>query len=288
MLDQILPMSPEKKQELSKVVDIIKDTSKKVFPVDMVILFWSYARWDYVEKDLVREWNSILEYKSDFDLLLVSKNLTENKNLKLSREILDNIRKEKLIHTPVSLIIEDISHINDRLKENRYFYMDIKREWVVLYDTNNLKLWDPWELATDKKKSIQKEDFDIWFKNSKEFFIDYWHARDRWSYNVWVFYLHQVVERLITAYMLVKTWYKPKTHDLEVLYWKLKDINWDFDFWFDLENEANYFQLLRSAYLDARYSKDYSISKEELLYLEQKTIILRDLVEKLCLEEINN
>lgn len=279
-------ISSNKQEELDKVVKIIKEVSNDISPVEMIILFWSYARWDQVERDIVKEWNATLEFKSDFDLLLITKQITYEKNIALSRVIKQKIQEDKTITTPVSLIIEDIKHINDKLEENRYFYLDIKKEWIVLYDSEKFKLWDSSDLTLEKKLELQKEDFSIWFTWGKEFLIDYKNAHDRWSYNIAVFYLHQAAEKFITSYMLVKTWYKPKTHDLDVLYKNLKDISQDFDFWFSLEKESSYFELLRMAYLDARYNKDFKITRQELEYLHKKVIILEDLIEDLCKKEM--
>jgi uncharacterized protein len=36
-----------------------------------------------------------------------------------------------------------------------------------------------------------------------------------------------------------------------------------------------HFELLKRAYVDARYSKDYKISKEELKFLEEKVLKLK-------------
>jgi HEPN domain-containing protein len=92
----------------------------------------------------------------------------------------------------------------------------------------------------------------------------------------------------MTAYLLVKTGYKPKTHDLEVIYRKIKEENTLFDTLFDLSNEKeNYhFELLRKAYIEARYSKTYKITQEESKFLEDKILLMIALVEKLCLEEL--
>jgi uncharacterized protein len=49
-----------------------------------------------------------------------------------------------------------------------------------------------------------------------------------------------------------------------------------------------HFELLKRAYVDARYSKDYKITKEELKFLEEKVLKLKDLVEKLCKKELEN
>ena len=46
------------------------------------------------------------------------------------------------------------------------------------------------------------------------------------------------------------------------------------------------FQLLKKAYIDARYKKEYTITAEELQYLSERVLLLRELTEKLCQEEI--
>lgn len=103
-----------------------------------------------------------------------------------------------------------------------------------------------------------------------------------------VFQLHQATERYITSYLLVKTWYRPKTHDIETLYKLMLKLDSKFENWFDLNNcdEKEKLELLRKAYVEARYDDSYKITKEELEFLEKKVLVLRDLVEKLCKEEM--
>jgi predicted transcriptional regulator len=57
---------------------------------------------------------------------------------------------------------------------------------------------------------------------------------------------------------------------------------------FDLTNqtEEHHFELLRKAYIEARYSKTYKITKKELLYIEKKISPMIKLIEKLCKQEI--
>ena len=282
---------PENKQtELEKIVEVIKSATVNNIKSEMILLYWSYARWDFVEKDIVREWNNTLEYKSDFDILVITRKPTQEKNTRLQREIENKINSDKTIHSPVSIIVEDIHHINARLWENRYFYLDIKREWVELYNSWKVKLWEARVLLEKEKNKIQKEDFKVWFKWANNFLDYYYLAYKNNNLNDWAFLLHQISEKLITSYLLVKTGYKPKTHDLEILYKKIKELNILFNSWFNLEDwkesEKDYFELLRKGYVDGRYSKNYKITKKELKFLEKKILYLRDLVEKLCMEEI--
>jgi HEPN domain-containing protein len=100
--------------------------------------------------------------------------------------------------------------------------------------------------------------------------------------------LHQATERYITALLLVKTSYKPKTHDLEILYNKIIEIDSSFQDVFDLSNEKehHHFELLRKAYIEARYSKTYAITQEELAFIEQKIKDMSQKVQQFCKAEI--
>jgi uncharacterized protein len=48
--------------------------------------------------------------------------------------------ERNLSETPVSIIVEDIFHINKCLREERYFYVDIEKEGIMLYDSGNVKI----------------------------------------------------------------------------------------------------------------------------------------------------
>lgn len=94
----------------------------------------------------------------------------------------------------------------------------------------------------------------------------------------------------MTAYLLVETGYKPKTHDLEILYEKIIAVDESFADIFDLtdSDDSHHFELLRKAYIEARYSKEYSVTAKELRFLEKKIKTLRERVEDLCLKEIQS
>lgn len=280
---------PENKQiELQKVVDIVSKAWSKWVKPEMIILFWSYARWDFVEEDVnFFEWH-YEEYKSDFDILVITRKPTQEKNLRVAQEIQDTINADSTLSTPVSLIIEDIYHVNSKLAENRYFYLDIKKEWIVLYDSKKCELWEAKVLSDEEKYAIQKGDYEMWFHEGIWFLHTYEAALKNNYLNNSAFQLHQATEKFITAYMLVKTGYKPKTHDLWVLYEGLQKLDMSFKNWFDFsnENEKHHFDLLRNAYVDARYSKNYKITVGELDFVHAKILIMKSIVEKLCKEEL--
>ncbi len=48
------------------------------------------------------------------------------------------------------------------------------------------------------------------------------------------------------------------------------------------------FTLLKKAYVDARYKKDYKITKEQLEYLAERVKILQKLTKKICTAKIES
>jgi len=100
-----------KQQELQRAVDIIKEE----IDLDMLLLFGSYARGNWVE-DLDSE-TLLYRYQSDFDLLLITENRKQANKVESNNQL--NQRLIKTIHrTPISLISEDIQFVNRRLRKN--------------------------------------------------------------------------------------------------------------------------------------------------------------------------
>jgi len=103
------------------------------------------------------------------------------------------------------------------------------------------------------------------------------------------FLLHQATERLYHCVLLVRTLYSPKTHNLSRLRQLAEDLEprlkavWPRDSKFD----RRCFELLREAYVKARYSRHYSISVSELEWLGERIDQLQKLVRVACIERID-
>ena len=273
----------EKQQELQRAVEIIQEE----IDLDMLILFGSYARGDWVE-DLDPE-TLHYRYQSDFDLLLVTETRKEAGKIEQNNQL--NKRLMKTIHrTPISLIAEDIQFVNRRLRKSQYFYIDIKREGIVLYDSGKFELAEPKELTTQERKKLAEEDFEYWFSSAKDFFDTHNFNLNRQKYNMAAFELHQVTERLYSTILLVFTRYKPSTHDLAKLSQRVTSVEPQFLSVFPqgTEEEKNRFKLLRKAYVDARYKPSYIITPQELEWLAERVQQLQALTEKHCKEKIES
>jgi HEPN domain-containing protein len=204
-------------------------------------------------------------------------------NNQLSRRLAKSIHR-----TPVSLIAEDIQFINRRLRKSQYFYIDIRREGILLYDSGKFQLAKPIEIPLKERKKLAEEDFEYWFTKAIKYkeYSDIAFKKD--DNNESVFFLHQATERLYGAILLVFTRYKPNTHDIEKLGQRVSSIEPRFLTIFprSAEEEKERFKLLRKAYVDARYKPSYTITKEQLNWLLERVQELQALTEKLCMEKI--
>ena len=282
---QNLPLT--KQEELQHLTDLLSSYKE----VEMVILFGSYARGEYVEDTYVE--NGILyEYKSDYDLLVVTRNDDLKANFKIETRV-DELQAIRMVKTPVSLIFHSGKHLNQALREGNYFFKDIKKEGIVLYDTGTVTLQNPKKLTAEEARQKAQEYFDQWFESAGVFYEDFRHnfaksEKGRVYLNMAAFLLHQATERYYTTILLVYTDYRAKEHNLERLNLRVKNCDPRFAvFPQDTDEEKRLFELLRKAYVDARYKMDeYSITKAELDYLAEKVERLKELVEKLCGEKI--
>ncbi|XWN34669.1 MAG: HEPN domain-containing protein [Roseivirga sp.] len=274
----------EKRYELALIVKVIQ---RKVNPklLEKIILFGSYATGKWVE-DTYIENGTTYAYKSDYDILVVTRGKEEMGNWVIP-QIRSLLRKEEGIGG-VSVIHHTLNFLNERIKNQYYFFIDIFRQGILLYDAGRQSLETPRGVTPKIRLDKAREEFDYWFERGNSFFKVSRYCLKEQDHNTAAFLLHQSTESYYAALMLVFTDYKAKTHDLEEinsiaskLDEALKEV-----FPCRTEKEEHHFELLRKAYKDARYRKDYTITPEELQYLSERVLLLRELTEKLCEEEM--
>jgi predicted nucleotidyltransferase/HEPN domain-containing protein len=275
---------PERKQdELRKITGLILE----IFPggVEMIILFGSHARGNWVEHRYVEE-RIVYEYKSDYDILVIVDSVYKFQHRGYDLKVQE--RAAEITRTTVSVIIHSLKEVNLAIKEGRYFFADIKKEGIVLHNPKEIRLARRREQTPEQRLIIAREDFDIWFTNSADFFTAY--NRNKDLLKIAAFDLHQAVEHACHALLLVFTGYKPKEHDLDILKKSAARFCPALETVFPLETdeEKRLWQLLKKAYIDARYKKDYKITEDELACLAPKVEKFQSLVEKACKEKLEN
>ena len=275
-------LPPEKQQELSIIVDIVREK----YTVEMIILFGSYARGNWVEE--LHDDGFHYKYQSDFDIFII----TEKEYLSNKIESDDQLWNcfNRRIKTPVTVIAHDIEFLNRRLRKGQYFFSDIKKEGICLYNSGRFELAEERELTPKEYKHFTEEDFNYYFKKSSKLNKLFSFAFKEQDYIEAAFLLHQATENLYSAILLTLTRYKPNTHDLKKLSRCVAGIEPEFLKIFPqgTEEERKLFELLRKAYVSARYKKNYKITPEELTWLSERINVLRDMTKEICTKKLDS
>lgn len=285
---------PQRSEHVAEQLAAITDVIRELVGDDlaMVILFGSYARGDWVDDRYV-EGDVVYSYQSDFDLLVVTEDrasATVDGEFRLSDAIGRRLRRLGLDTPSSTIIVEDIEHLNKDLRRGSYFYTDTKKEGVLLFDNGRHTLAEAGPVDPVEIQKHARDDFEHWFTSANEFYGYFEYAFGKQENNGAAFQLHQATERFFNAVVLTFSRYKPKTHDIEKLDRQASNLHADFFTVFPRANERQKrcFDLLKKAYIDARYKRDYVITKEELDYLAGRVRKLQELTKRICEEKITD
>ena len=275
-----------KQDELETIKDIILE---KIPDVRMLVLFGSYARGNWVE-DIHTEGHTTHVYESDFDILVATKSKKTAEDSALHDRVEKAIAATNKVKTPHSIIYHTFSYVRQMIAEGQYFFTDIKKEGIHLYHTGKHSLGKAKILTPQQRKQIAQEDFKQWFKKAKGFYAAYGFHLNRHDNKLAAFNLHQATECFYSAVTLVFINYRFRTHDIELL--GIKAVSYDTEFAKvfpqDTIPHRKAFTLLKKAYIDARYKKDYKITKKQLEYLAERVKVLQRLTNKICEEKIKS
>lgn len=283
-----LPLA--KRRELDAAVAIIEDGFARAVStrradrlkngrILKIILFGSYARGDWVHDPVGR-------YFSDFDVLVV----VDHEDL-TDFEFWEDVEKRLLaelsagaLRTPVSLIVHSLNDVNWKLEHGRGFFIDILRDGVVLKDSGGVVFSEPQPLPPSTALAEASGYLEDWQETADEFLAGATFYRERGTTKLAAFNLHQAAETLYQGLLLVLTLYSPKSHNLirlrnmtEPLEPRLREV-WPHETKF----QKRCFELLRAAYVKARYSRHYRITEEELAWLTERIELLRSIVREAC------
>lgn len=280
---------PERKQrDLRELAALIRDEVKDVV---MIILYGSYAANTYVERDERRDYGVRTIYMSDYDLLVVTKRRLGERESTVEARVRERFaagKNDENLPRP-QIINESISKLNDALTMGRYFYVEIVAKGIMLYDSGECQLATPGELDYAEIKKMAEEYYGDKFSDGLDFFkgANFYYQEE--NYHMTAFMLHQATESYLKTIPLVYILYGYKEHDLQFLIGKCKPYTLELAKVFpcDTDEEKHLFDLLRRAYLEARYNKkNFIVTKADIDALVPKIELLRDIVEKVCKERI--
>ncbi len=272
-------------EEFGKAVARATQPHKRGGKVYRIVLFGSYARDDWVDEP-------DNGYQSDFDLLAVvsHEDLTDIADYWYLAE--DRIARDPAIARPVNLIVHSLGEVNEALARGEYFWVDIARDGIALYELPGHPLATPRPLTAADAQRMATEYFEHWSALASQSLRTFELQRQEEQTDTWrndvAFTLHQATERLYICFLLVRTLYFPRSHNITFLRSLAEDKEPRLvDAWpRETKKDRARFERLKRAYVEARYSASYSITTEDLDALAASVARLRDIVEQVCRERL--
>ena len=298
----------EKQEDLKNIVGMILE---RIPRTEMIILYGSFATGKYVEYDRRVEFGIHTTYMSDYDILVVTSGAKD----KEVGQKLDNIEEiyykthnisdilfvgetdyiEPILsknpekQTPVQFINDDIKKLNKDLSDGRYFYTQIKQEGIFLYNSGRFTLERRRMLRYEEIRKQAEEYFEEKYNRAKAFIKYTQYAFKDGDYLMASFFLHQTCENLFYAVRLVYTLENNKMHNLTKLLAAVRKHSDEFERIFfpeKTDDEKRLFNLVKAAYVEARYNPGFAVTKADIEYLMPVVEQLFELVKKLCEERI--
>lgn len=285
-----------KRRELEFVTQLIRDGFADAIKgkraerfkngkIMQIILFGSHARGDWIDDPVGR-------YFSDYDLLVVvnHEDLTNVPEFWLPTEnrLLDAFTQGTDLRTQATVFYHSVDDVNEQLRLGRYFFIDVLRDGIPLYQESGFRFAKAEPLTPQEALSETKSYFEEWFESAATFLETSILLRDKNKLKEAAFLMHQAAERYYHCLFLVRTLYSPKTHRLNLLRSLCEDWEPSLRAVWPGENkfERRCYELLRAAYVKARYSRSYRITAEELTWLSERIELLQSLVRQACIARI--
>ena len=292
-------LPPHKQRELERIVQIVFEEFEDVLAlatqdwkrkgrISKIILYGSYARGGWVDEP-----HTAKGYQSDFDLLIVVNDdrLTDRVEYwsKLDDRLIRELSVTKTLRTPVNFIVHSVGEVNAGLSQGRYFFMDVARDGIAIYQAVDDELPEPQPKTPHAALEMAREYFDEWFPSAGEFAEDFRSNLERGRLKKAAFELHQATERFYHCALLVCSFYTPHVHNLAFLRTQAERLDERLGGVWPRETKADRsrFEKLKEAYIKARYSKHYRISEAELEWLGGRVTDLAQIVKAICEERIS-
>jgi predicted nucleotidyltransferase/HEPN domain-containing protein len=274
-------------EEFDDALALAKHEWKKKGRILKVILYGSYARGGWVDEP-----HTAKGYQSDYDLLVIvnDKRIIDKVEFwpKLQERLIREQIVTKTLRTPVNPIVHTLQEVNDGLAHGRYFFMDVAKDGIALYESEDTELHKPRPKTPEQALAMAKEYFEEWFPAAMrrydfvKFGVEKGHLKET------AFELHQATETLYHCVLLVCTFYTPHVHNLGFLRTQAERIDRRLTYIWPGDNRKQraMFEKLKEAYVKARYSKHYRITEDELAWLGEQVEELGRVVQTICSERI--
>ena len=291
-------LPPAKQRELERIVEILFEEFeearalatqewKKKGRILKIILYGSYARGTFVDEP-----HTAKGYRSDFDLLIIVNDERLTDRVEYWAKAEERLNRElaitRTLKTPVNFIVHSLHEVNDGLAHGRFFFIDVARDGIAIYQSDDSELAEPRPKTPKQALAMAKEYFEDWYPSAIVYLNTANDLAEKKRPKEAAFLMHQATERLYHTVLLVVTFYTPHVHNLAFLRTQAERLDRRLTYVWptDTRKGRAMFEKLKDAYVKARYSRHYRISDKELAWLGERVEELGRVVQEVCLKRI--
>src|SRR3954463_11643543 len=169
-----------KQRELERVVQILFEEFeekiglatqdwKRKGRILKIILYGSYARGGWVDEP-----HTAKGYQSDFDLLIIVNDERLTDRVEYWAKAEERLNRElsitKTLKTPVNFIVHSLHEVNDGLAHGRFFFIDVARDGIAIYQSDESELAEPKPKTPDQALAMAREYFEEWMPTAMQRF----------------------------------------------------------------------------------------------------------------------
>src|SRR5690554_6184763 len=166
---------PERKlREIARIVEIIheefedalteaKSETRRRGRILKIILFGSYARGTWVDEP-----HTMKGYRSDYDILVI---VNERRFADYSYwdRATDRLNRDPDVGVPVGVVIHSAREVNNFLRNAQYFFTDIRKEGIILYEMDDRALAEPGILTAVDQHRIASGHYAERYEHAQNF-----------------------------------------------------------------------------------------------------------------------
>ena len=203
----------------------------------------------------------------------------------------DKIQRDSAVARPVNIIVHTLDEVNRGLSRGEYFWVDIARDGIALYELPRVAFVTARPPTAAHAYELASGYLAEWLPSVDRGLSTASTQADRGTGDLgWrrdaAFTLHQAAERAYTCFLLVRTQYVPRSHNLKFLRSLAEDKDLRLiEAWPRATKlDRRRFELAKRAYVEARYSTCYEIGVEDLVAITDAVRSLRDIVDAVSRE----
>lgn len=216
------------------------------------------------------------QHVADFYLLV----LINHPDKKTLPQLQDQIEQHCSSVMPVTIILLETAMFNDWLTSGHLFARSVVQSAISVFEADNLSLSSIGEYNPATEQKAQEKRYRDGLIKSQEFLAGSELFTLRKQYRLAAFMLHQAAEQTLGTLIKIGTGYHYCTHNIErltryagLVSYRIQDV-----FPKKTDKEKRLFTILQKAYIDSRYSEDYTLAVTDLTELSERVRILQDIL----------